>query len=298
MAGEVAIEADDAAGEQARAAPDEALQQGLLPGSRLPEDGAEHRAPGAGGDRDNPELRERRGVIRSPGGAEERPVRRRVRQVHQHPVRRGHGQPRQHHRRRLVIAGERARGLPEQVLHHVRGDQQPPVRDHFPRRDMPFQDEGDVREQPRQPGQRLAIGGVRHQRHHDHQPDDQRIGHDPPPLPRPQPAFHQRRVHDGLDHAVTEMTLQLAQPDQAGQPRVRQDRPVPADHGGRGHHRAAEHRKLPRRRHAIPGRDRHAANPQASSPDHDRSRRSPPRGLLRPDCSSGGRQARLHKGLL
>jgi len=67
---------------------------------------------------------------------------------------RHHGQ---HDRRRLVIADERPGCLPEDVFHHVCRDRQPPVRDHFPRRDVPFQGERDVREQPGQPGQRLAV---------------------------------------------------------------------------------------------------------------------------------------------
>jgi hypothetical protein len=46
------------------------------------------------------------------------------------------------------------------------------------------EDERDVREQPGEPAQRLAVRRVRHQSHRDHQPDDQRIRHDPPPLPR------------------------------------------------------------------------------------------------------------------
>ena len=131
IAGEVPVEADDAAGEQVRTALHEPFQQGLLPGSRLAQDRPEHGAAGPGGHRDDSELRERSGIIRGPGGAEERPVRQGVRQVHQHPVRRGHGHPGQHHRRRLVIADERSGGLPEQGLQQDRRDRQPPVRDHF-----------------------------------------------------------------------------------------------------------------------------------------------------------------------
>ena len=49
-------------------------------------------------------------------------------------------------------ADQRPGRLPEQGLHHVRRHQQPPVRDHLLRRDMPFQGERDVREQPAQGG--------------------------------------------------------------------------------------------------------------------------------------------------
>ena len=76
---------------------------------------------------------------------------------------------------------------------------------------VPFQGERDVREQPGEPAQGLAVRGIRHQGHRDHQPDDQRVRHDPPPLPPPEPAFPQRRVRDGLDHAVAEVALQFAQ---------------------------------------------------------------------------------------
>ncbi len=108
-----------------------------------------------------------------------------------------------------------------------------------------------------------------------------------------------RRAHDRLDHAVAEVALQLAQPHQVRQPRVRQHRPVPADHRGRGHHRAAEHRQLARRRHRIPRRDRPPLNPQASGPHHDRPRRSPgDREPRSPACINDGRQIRTHKGLL
>ncbi len=67
-------------------------------------------------------------------------------------------------------------------------------------RNMPLQGERDVRQQSRQAGQRLAIRPVRHQGHRDHQPDDQRIGHDPPPLPLPQQPLRDRGVRDRLDH--------------------------------------------------------------------------------------------------
>jgi Winged helix-turn helix len=49
VAGEVAVEADDEAGEQLRPRPDQALQQGLLPGAGLAQDRLERRPPGPGG---------------------------------------------------------------------------------------------------------------------------------------------------------------------------------------------------------------------------------------------------------
>lgn len=55
-------------------------------------------AAGAGGDRDDPELRERGRIIFRPGRAEHRPVLRRVRQVHQHPVGCAHHHAGQQHR--------------------------------------------------------------------------------------------------------------------------------------------------------------------------------------------------------
>jgi hypothetical protein len=139
--------------------------------------------------------------------------------IHQHPVRRADGHPGQHHRRRLVIGGERPGRLPEQVLHQGRRDRQP-VCDHLPCRDMPFQGEGDVREQPRQPGQRLAMRRLRHQPRREHQPDDQRVGHDPPPLPRLQPALLHSRGDGRLDRPVAEIAVQLTEPDQARKPRA------------------------------------------------------------------------------
>jgi hypothetical protein len=98
MAGEVPVEAGHAAGEQVRAAFREPFQQGLLPGPAVSQDRAEHGTAGAGGQRDDPQLRERGGIIRGPGRAEHRPVGRRVRQVHQHPIRGAHHHARQQHR--------------------------------------------------------------------------------------------------------------------------------------------------------------------------------------------------------
>ena len=86
IAGEIPVEAGHAAGEQVRAAARQPFQQGLLPGPAAAQDRAEHGPAGAGGQGDDPQLRERRGIIPGPGRAEHRPVRRRVRQVHQHPV--------------------------------------------------------------------------------------------------------------------------------------------------------------------------------------------------------------------
>jgi hypothetical protein len=163
---------------------------------------------------------------------------------------------------------------------------------------MPAQGERDVRQQPGQAGQRLAARPVRHQGHRDHQPDDQRIRHDPPSLPLLQAALLQRRVHDRLDQSVPEMPLQLAQPDQVRQPRIRQDRPVPPGHRRSRHHRAAEHRQLARRRHRASRRNRPAtANQQVSGPHYDRSGGSPRIWVLRcPACISNVRQIRKHKG--
>src|SRR5215475_2133188 len=92
---------------QGRTAADQAGEQGLLPGPRLSQDGPEHGTAGAGGQRDDPQLRERRGslaLLRGGAGAtEHRPVLRRIRQVHQHPVGGAHHRPGQQHRRRLII---------------------------------------------------------------------------------------------------------------------------------------------------------------------------------------------------
>jgi hypothetical protein len=82
IAGKVAVKAGDPARDQVRAAPHEPLQQGLLPGGCPAQYRPEHGAAGPGSYRDDLELRERGGIIRRPGGAEERPVRRGVRQAH------------------------------------------------------------------------------------------------------------------------------------------------------------------------------------------------------------------------
>ena len=149
-----------------------------------------------------------------------------------------------------------------------------------------------------QPRERLAVRRARHQRHRDHQPDDQRIRHDPAPLPRCQPPFGDRRVHGRLDRPVAQMPLQLAQAHQVRQPPVGQHRPVPADHRRRGHRRTAEHRRLARRRRVARHRDRPAVNPQARSPHRHRPGRSPGnRELRRPACINDGRQIRTRKGL-
>jgi hypothetical protein len=64
------------------------------------------------------------------------------------PVRRAHRHPGPQHRRRLAVADQRPGRLPEHGLHHVRRHQHPPVRDHLLRRNVPFQGERDVRQQP------------------------------------------------------------------------------------------------------------------------------------------------------
>ncbi|HEY1002492.1 MAG TPA: hypothetical protein VGD83_22900, partial [Streptosporangiaceae bacterium] len=74
-------------------------------------------------------------------------------------------------------------------------------------------------------------------------------------------------VHGRLDPAVAEVALQLAQPHQVREPRVRQYPAVPADRGRGRRHRAAEHRQFARLRRSVPRRrDRPAVNPQASGP--------------------------------
>ena len=296
IAREVAVEADDAAGEQAGAAAGQAGEQRLLPGPGPARDRPEHRTAGARGQGDDPELRERRGSRAVLGGgagaAEHRPVRRRVRHVHEHPVGSAHHHPGQQHRRRVIIRDQRPGCQPEQGLHQAGRHQHPPVRDDLLRGYVPFQGERDVREQPGQPGQRLAVRPVGHQRHREHQPDDQRVRHDPPPQPLPQPALLQRRGHDLLDHPVAEMALQLAQPHEIRQPAIRPHAAVPPDQRRGGHHRPAEHRQLaPRRRRARRDCRLPAVRPQASGPHHDRPRRSPGcQGLRCPACINDGRQ--------
>ena len=154
------------------------------------------------------------------------------------------------------------------------------------------------RRAPGQAGQGLAARPVRHQGHRDHQPDDQRVRHDPPPLPRQQPALLQRRPDDRLDHAVSEVALQLAQPHEIRQPPVRQHAAVPPDHRRGRHHRTAEHRQLAARR-PSPRRNRRlpAASLQVSGPHHDHPRRSPGyRGFRCPACNGNGRQIGRHQG--
>ena len=58
MAGEVPVEEGDPVREQFRPLPREVLQQGLLPAGGLPDGGGEDRAAGAGGQRDDPGLRD------------------------------------------------------------------------------------------------------------------------------------------------------------------------------------------------------------------------------------------------
>src|SRR5579863_346845 len=74
MAGEVPVKHRDTAREQAGLLGREGLQQGLLAVGRLAEDGAADRAAGAGGQRDDPQLRERGGPVPGPGRAEISPV--------------------------------------------------------------------------------------------------------------------------------------------------------------------------------------------------------------------------------
>ena len=137
-----------------------AVSAGSLPGTTAAQDRAGHRAACAGGDRGSPHrgtgrsrppFRSSRTSPRSPGCPLGSPA-------SCPPRRPASGQ---HDRRRLVIADERPGCPPRDVFHHICRDRQPPVRDHFPRRDVPGQGERDVREQPGQPGQRLAVRPAR-----------------------------------------------------------------------------------------------------------------------------------------
>ena len=302
IAREVPVEADDAAGEQARAAPHEPFQQGLLPGSGLAEDRPEHGAAGAGGHRDDPELRERarnrprsRSSRRTPGSPAcppGSPASRRPRPP---------ACPASMHRRRLVVADERPGRLPEQgspVTSGGTGSRQsvttfPVGTCHSRANGMSASSPASRASASQYDASGISVIAIISRMTSGYDMIRRRCRG----LSRP---CRDRGVHGRLDHPVAEMALQLAQPDQVRQPRVRQHRAVPADHRGRRHHRAAEHRRLARRRHLARRRDRHALNPQASGPDHDRSRRGPgsrgtPSARL---AASDGRQIRMHKGLL
>ncbi|MGH3156171.1 MAG: hypothetical protein ACRDNF_06310, partial [Streptosporangiaceae bacterium] len=78
------------------------------------------------------------------------PVRLRIGQADQHPVGRVHGHPGQHDRRRLIVADQRAGGVPEDLLQDHGRDPEPPLADRLPRGDAPVHGERDAREQPRE----------------------------------------------------------------------------------------------------------------------------------------------------
>ena len=93
VAGEVAVEEDEPAREQAALLGREGLQQGLLAVAGRAEDRPADHAAGAGGQRDDPHLRERGGAVSGPGRAEVVPVLLRVGDVDQHAVDRVDGHP-------------------------------------------------------------------------------------------------------------------------------------------------------------------------------------------------------------
>jgi hypothetical protein len=228
------------------------------------------------------ELRERRGpramLAGGPGTPERRPVRLRVRDRDQHPVDRAHRHARHHDRRRRIIADQRPGRPPEQLLHQRRRHHEPPAGDDLRARDVPFPRERHLRDQPGHPPQRLAIPGIGHQRYRDHQPDHQRAGHDPLPLPRRHPPLSDRRRGQFLDHALAQVPLQLTQPHEIGQPPAGQHHPAP-DHRRSGHHRMAERHQRPWL-HRRPGQHRPPPagrpprpGPQVSGPERHHPRR-------------------------
>jgi hypothetical protein len=123
MAGEVPVEQGDAAREQHGLLGREGLQQGLLAVGGLPGYRAADGAAGAGGQGDDPQLRERGGPVPGPGRAEIVPVLFRVGQVDQHPVGGVGGHACHHDRGRLAVADQGAGRVPEDLLHDLRGDQ-------------------------------------------------------------------------------------------------------------------------------------------------------------------------------
>jgi len=300
MAGEIPVEQGDAARKQPGLLGHEGLQQGLLSVAGCPEDGAADRAAGAGGQRDDPQLRERGGPVPGPGRAEVSPVLLRVGQVHQHPVGSVRGHPGHHDRGRLVVADQGTGGVPEDLLHDLRRDQRPPLSDALSRGDVPVQGERDIREEPGQDPRRLGIGGAGQQGHRDDQPDHHRVGQQPAAFPQREPPVPQSFGDDLLDHAVAEARFQGAEADHLGQPRVRQHRAVPLDERGRGQDRPGEHRLLARpRRRPGHGHRQGTVNPQVNGRYRQCSRRSPHgRELPGTNCGISGQQTKLHLGLL
>ena len=298
MAGEVPVEHRDAAREQSRLLVREGLQEGLLAVAGLPEDGAADRAAGAGGQGDDPQLRERGGPVPGPGRAEIVPVLLRVREVHQHPVGRVGGHPGHHDRRRLVVADQGAGRVPEDLLHDLRGDQHPPLADCLPGGNVPVQGERHVGQEPGQDPRRLGIRGAGQQGHREDQPDHHRVGQQPAALPQREPPVPQSFRDDLLDHAVAEMRFQDAEADRLGQPRVRQHRAVPLHERGRGQDRPGEHRLLAAlRRRPGHGHRPGAVNLQVRGRHCQCSRWRPVgRELPGTNCGVSGRKAGLHPG--
>ena len=151
-------------------------------------------------------------------------------------------------------------------------------------------------EQPGQPGQCLAVRRVRHQRHRDHQPDHQRIGHDPPSLPLlPQPFASAAPAIASITPSPRCRSSSPSRTKSGSHPSASTLPPLPVTTGA-----------------ATTGRQNTASSPRAGAappavtivrvlaslrPAPGRPRRNPGnRGPRCPACINEGMQIRKHKG--
>lgn len=160
------------------------------------------------------QLRERRAVIGGARRAERLAVGRGGREADLEPV---DGAQLQAAPSSRAPAGRRDRPgrAPEQLLHHLSAQPPPPACDHLAGGHLPALPPRHLRQQPGQAGHRLAVAGIGHQRHRQHQAGRQRKRHDPPALMRPGPAAGGNQA---LDHPLAQALLQYPEPHMSGKP--------------------------------------------------------------------------------
>ncbi len=196
VAGEVTIQDDQPAGtERVGMGLDESSGQGLLAAAGRAYRGGEGAAGPAGHHDHRPQLRERAGVVLTPGAAEPRPVGWRVGQVDHEPVQGTHQQP-VDVQARLPLVGQRTGHRLEQPLEQHRRYPGPPVADHPGGGHLPVTVPRQVRQVTDQPPHHLHVVRFRPQRQRQHEPHRQRRRHHPPPFGVADPGHPRYQVVD------------------------------------------------------------------------------------------------------
>ena len=213
----------------------------------------EQRPAPAAGQRQRAQARVRAAVIARAHGAEERPVRGRVRYPQQRPVQRprlqrpglpdgdgtGAALP-------LVLPPGRAQHQVPQFLQRPRAEGIAPVRAGPHRRRLPRPCPRHQRQVPGQRGDDILNPGLRHQRHQHEHPDHEGPGQKPFPLPLHEPGTQRRPPGDPADDARPGLLLQRPQRRVMHRTALRTDLPVPLDLRLRDRDHLAEHDRAAR----------------------------------------------------